>query len=278
VTAAASFEARDRPSVLVVGENASTRAGVRLALEPTTDCFEARTSAEAARIAAEAFPSVCLVAPGPGGEMLLVSEVSAAVPYAHIIVLTSQVHEEQLLAAVRAGAVGYLSVDVDPARLPFVVRGVMRGEAAIPRVLVGRLVSELRERGKRRLLLLESRHAVDLTSREWEVLELLGRRSTTKQMAASLSISEVTVRRHVGTLLKKLGVGDRITPRCLRQLPAVRQPRNLVDIRTQETATTPRSRKPGRTVCAFIPGEAAGSSAFGTSRRLAVPPKRRPPG
>jgi len=86
---------------------------------------------------------------------------------------------------------------------------VMRGEAAIPRVLVNRLVSELRDRGKRRLLLLESRHAVDLTSREWEVLEQLGHRATTKQISASLSISEVTVRRHVGALLKKLGVADR---------------------------------------------------------------------
>jgi DNA-binding NarL/FixJ family response regulator len=209
VTATAASGARDRPSVLVVGENASTRAGVRLALEPTTDCYEARTSAEAAKIAADAFPSVCLVTAGASGEMRLVSEVSAAVPYAHIIVLAARVQEEQLLAAVQAGAVGYLSEDVDPARLPFVIRGVMRGEAAIPRALVARLVSELRERGKRRLLLLESRQAVDLTSREWEVLEQLGRHATTKDIAASLSISQVTVRRHIGALLKKLGVGDR---------------------------------------------------------------------
>jgi two-component system nitrate/nitrite response regulator NarL len=209
VTAAPTLDPRDRPSVLVVGENASTRAGVRQALEPTSDIYEARTSAEAAKIAADAFPAVCLVAADANGEMRLVSEVSAAVPYAHIIVLAARVQEEQLLAAVRAGAVGYLSADVDPARLPFVVRGVMRGEAAIPRVLVARLVAELRERGKRRLLLLESRHAVDLTAREWEVLEQLGSRATTKEIAASLSISEVTVRRHVGALLKKLGVRDR---------------------------------------------------------------------
>jgi DNA-binding NarL/FixJ family response regulator len=209
VTAAAIWGAHDRPSVLVVSENASTREGVRMALERSTDCYEARTSAEAAKIAADAFPSVCLVAAGPNGEMRLVSEVSAAVPYAHIIVLASRVHEEQLLAALRAGAVGYLSADVDPARLPFVVRGVMHGEAAISRVLVARLVSELRERSKRRLLLLESRQAVDLTTREWEVLELLGQRATTKEIAAALSISEVTVRRHVGALLKKLGVSDR---------------------------------------------------------------------
>jgi DNA-binding NarL/FixJ family response regulator len=200
---------RTRPSVLVVGENAATRAGVRLALEPSADCYEARTPAEAATVAADALPAVCLITSDASIEMRVVSAVSAAVPYAHIIVLVAHVQEAQLLAAVRAGAVGYLSENVDPARLPFVVRGVIRGEAAIPRALVVRLVDELRERGKRRLLLLESRSAVDLTVREWEVLEQLRSHATTKQIAARLAISEVTVRRHVGTLMKKLGVGDR---------------------------------------------------------------------
>jgi DNA-binding NarL/FixJ family response regulator len=192
-----------------VGENAATRAGVRLALEPTVDCYEARTSAEAAVVAAATFPTVCLVSADGKNEMQVVSELSALVPYAQIIVLTSEVREEQLLAAVRAGAVGYLSADVDPLRLPYVVRGVMRGEAAIPRVLVTRLVDELRERRKRRSLLLESRGAVELTAREWEVLEQLRQRSSTKEIGRSLAISEVTVRRHIGTLLNKLGVADR---------------------------------------------------------------------
>jgi DNA-binding NarL/FixJ family response regulator len=85
----------------------------------------------------------------------------------------------------------------------------MRGEAAIPRTLVARLVDELRERGKRRVVLLESRRSVELTSREWEVLEQLRRRQSTKQIASTLSISEVTVRRHIGAVLNKLGVRDR---------------------------------------------------------------------
>jgi DNA-binding NarL/FixJ family response regulator len=195
--------------VLIVGENASTRAGLRVALEPTVDCYEARTTAEAASVAAVTFPTVCLVSAEGKNEMRVVSELSAVIPYAQIIVLTSEVGEEQLLAAVRAGAIGYLSDEVDPIRLPYVVRGVMRGEAAIPRALVTRLVNELRDRRQRRLLLLESRKAVDLTAREWEVLEQLRRRASTKEIARSLSISEVTVRRHIGTLLNKLGVDDR---------------------------------------------------------------------
>jgi two-component system nitrate/nitrite response regulator NarL len=105
--------------------------------------------------------------------------------------------------------VGYLSEHLDPDRLPYVVRGVMRGEAAIPRVLVTKLVDELRERRRRRQVLLESRQAVSLTTREWEVLELLRQQATTKQIAKRLSISEVTVRRHIGTLLHKLEVRSR---------------------------------------------------------------------
>jgi DNA-binding NarL/FixJ family response regulator len=200
---------RERPCVLVVGENASTRAGVRLALEPTADCYEARTMVEASAVAAVTFPTVCMVSAEGKNAMEIVSELAAIVPYAQIVVLTSEVREDQLMAAVRAGAVGYLSDDVDPGRLPFVVRGVMRGEAAIPRVLVTRLVNELRDRRQRRLLLLASRRAVDLTAREWEVLEQLRRHASTKEIAHTLSISEVTVRRHIGTLLNKLGVSDR---------------------------------------------------------------------
>ncbi len=202
-------QSSDRPSVLLVGQNASTRAGVRLALESSVDCYDARTPAEAAAVAAVTFPSVCFVTADPNHEMGIVSELAAAVPYAQIVVLTPKVREDELIAAVRAGAVGYLADDVDPDRLPYVVRGVMRGEAAIPRVLVSRLVGELRERRQRRVMLLESREAVDLTSREWEVLELLRSGATTKEIANTLSISAVTVRRHVGTLVHKLGVDDR---------------------------------------------------------------------
>lgn len=198
-----------RPTVLLVGHNASMRAGVRLALEPSIDCYDARTPAEAADVAAAVFPSVCFVTADPDHEMSVVSELAAAVPYAQIVVLTPTIREDELIAAVRAGAVGYLSEDVDPDRLPFVVRAVINGEAAIPRILVSRLVGELRERRQRRTVLLESRESVDLTEREWEVLEQLRRRATTREIASTLSISEVTVRRHISMVVAKLGVDSR---------------------------------------------------------------------
>jgi DNA-binding NarL/FixJ family response regulator len=198
-----------RPGVLVVGTNAATRAGIRLALEPSVDTYEARTPAEALTLGMAAHPTVILFAEDGNDGMSAVSQLSASFPFSHIVVLTPEVSEDQLLNAVRAGAVGYLSEHLDPDRLPYVVRGVMRGEAAIPRVLVTKLVDELRERRRRRQVLLESRQAVSLTTREWEVLELLRQHATTKQIAKRLSISEVTVRRHIGTLLHKLEVRSR---------------------------------------------------------------------
>lgn len=198
-----------RPGVLVVGANAATRAGIRLALEPAVETYEARTPADALGVPMVSYPTVILVSTEGQDGTSVVSQLSASFPYSHIVVLTPELREDQLLTVVRAGAVGYLSERLDPDRLPFVVRGVMRGEAAIPRVLVTKLVDELRERRRRRQLLLESRDAISLTTREWEVLELLRQRATTRQIAKRLSISEVTVRRHVGTLLQKLEVDNR---------------------------------------------------------------------
>ncbi len=197
------------PSVLLVGRDASLQAAARLALEPSIACHAARTAAEAAAAAAQAPPSVCFVTADPDDETRVVAELSAAIPYAPIVVLTRRVNLDELIGSVRAGAVGYLPGDADLGRLPNVVRGVLQGEAAIPRSLVPRLVDELRERRERRVMLLESRRAVDLTGREWEVLEELRRQATTKEIAQRLSISEVTVRRHISRLLQKLGVEDR---------------------------------------------------------------------
>jgi DNA-binding NarL/FixJ family response regulator len=209
MTAQAAPPVHLRPGVLIVGANAATRAGIRLALEPSVDTYEAQSPADALTIAMVAYPTVILVSTEGTDGMSSVSGLSASFPFSHIVVLTPEVNEDQLLNAVRAGAVGYLSENLDPDRLPHVVRGVIRGEAAIPRALVTKLVDELRERRRRRQVLLESRDAVSLTTREWEVLELLRQRATTKQIAKRLSISEVTVRRHIGTLLHKLDVDSR---------------------------------------------------------------------
>jgi DNA-binding NarL/FixJ family response regulator len=198
-----------RPTVLVVGKDDWKRAGVRVALRSTANCVEARTATEAAEVATRVMPEVCLVSADDESGMTLVSHVADAVPSARVIVLASSPREDQLLDAVRAGAVGYLSDEVDPARLPHVVRGVLHGEAAIPRTFVTRILDELRERRRRRLQLQGAAGPIELTVREWQVLDELRRGATTKEIARQLEISDVTVRRHIGALIKKLGVPNR---------------------------------------------------------------------
>ena len=88
------------------------------------------------------------------------------------------------MAVVRAGASGYLPQSLDPSRLPFVVRGVMRGEAAIPRRFVARLIDEVRRGERRRNLSIPGRRPVELTGREWEVVELLRQGLPTREMAS----------------------------------------------------------------------------------------------
>jgi DNA-binding NarL/FixJ family response regulator len=112
--------------------------------------------------------------------------------------------------------------DTDPERLPNALRGVLAGEAALPRDLVARLIDEFRDRGRRRLPLVAGR-GVELTSREWEVLDLLAEELTTAEVAQRLFVSPVTVRRHISSIVEKLGAPDRAAAvRLFRESGAAR--------------------------------------------------------
>jgi DNA-binding NarL/FixJ family response regulator len=116
--------------------------------------------------------------------------------------------DADLFDSIRAGADGYLLKDIDPSRLGVTLRAALRGEAALPRHLVSRLIEEFRGRGGRRLRLASGAH-VELTGRELEVLELMREGLTTAAMAARLFIAEATVRSHIAAIVHKLGVEDR---------------------------------------------------------------------
>jgi DNA-binding NarL/FixJ family response regulator len=196
--------------VLIAAEQLPTRVGLRLALEPGARCTEASDAASAVDAAVRDQPDVCLLGLDPSGQSLkIVSEIVTRVPSAAVILLTNRLDEEEFIAAVRAGASGYLTNTLDPARLPFVVQGALRGEPAVPRRFVSRLLDELRTRERRRSVVLAGKGRVALTSREWEVVELLLRRATTSEMAETLGVAPVTVRRHLGSVERKLGVSTR---------------------------------------------------------------------
>jgi DNA-binding NarL/FixJ family response regulator len=200
-----------RAHVLIASERLPTRVGLRLALEPEARCTEAADAESALDAAVSDRPDVCLLGLDPSGQSLqVVKEIVSKVPSAAVILLTNKLDEEEFMAAMRAGASGYLTQSLDPKRLPHVVRGALRGESAVPRKFVSRLLDELRTRDRRRSVVLAGKGRVSLTAREWEVAEMLLRSASTSEIAAELGVAAVTVRRHVGSLERKLGVSTRV--------------------------------------------------------------------
>jgi len=200
-----------RARVLIAADRLATRTGMRLALAEDAECSEAGDAEAAVAAAVRDKPDVCVFDFDPPGRAIrATAEITSRVPEASVVMFTRRMDEEEFLAAVRAGATGYLPEDVDPARLPYVVRSVMRGEAAVPRALVARLIDELRGReGRRRSFQIQERRRVELTGREWDVVDLLRQGLSTRSIAEILGISAVTVRRHVSAVHGKLGVNTR---------------------------------------------------------------------
>ena len=155
-------------------------------------------------------PQVCLLdVRMPGGGVAAAWEISARLPETKIVMLTVSRDDTDLFAALRAGASGYLLKDIDPARLSDALESVLAGESALPGSLVARLVSEFRDRSPRRRTIVSEADGAQLTSREWQVLELMRQGLTTAQIARRLVVSPATVRSHVASMLKKLRVPDR---------------------------------------------------------------------
>jgi two-component system, NarL family, nitrate/nitrite response regulator NarL len=201
-----------RPRVLIAESQLPTRQGIRLLLQGNgfEVCAEAADANAALKAALRERPALCLVdANLPGGGIRAVGRIASRVPETEVVALTDAANENELLEALRAGASGYLQKNLHPEALARALHATLRGEAAFPRALLGPVVEEFRARHDRRRLRLPGRSAIELTRRESEVLDLLRRGLATAEIADRLDISPVTVRRHVGLLLRKLRVPDR---------------------------------------------------------------------
>jgi DNA-binding NarL/FixJ family response regulator len=209
-------------SVVIADDHAPTRMGVRSALED--DGFavvaEVASGPAAAEAAQRLAPDVVLLdVHMPGGGIAAARATAASCPDTAIVMLTVSRDDNDLFDALRAGAKGYLLKDIDPARLGPALRGVLDGEAALPRNLVARLMTEFRDRDAR-----SSRPQgplSKLTSREWETLELMREGLSTAEIGVRLFVSPVTVRTHVAAILRKLQVPDR--EQAVRIADATRQ-------------------------------------------------------
>jgi DNA-binding NarL/FixJ family response regulator len=137
------------------------------------------------------------------------AELSARFPQTKVIVLVSDPQPQDLRAHIWAGAAGYVNRTIRMERLPHVVQDVLDGGVAIPRAMLASLVADFRDNAPRRRPIATPDLGGSLTGREWHVLDLLRRGCSTREIAGSLYISEVTVRTHVARLLKKLEAPDR---------------------------------------------------------------------
>ena len=173
-------------------------------------CAEASDAAGAVQAAVRTRPDICLLdIHMPGSGIKAAAEITSKMPEVTVVMLTFSGAESDLFDALRAGASGYLMKDIDPDRLPHVLESVLRGEAALARTLVARLIEEFRGRDRHRRVPLLKERGEKLTSREWEVLELMQQGQGTAEIAERLFVSKVTVRGHMASILKKLRVPDR---------------------------------------------------------------------
>ncbi len=124
-----------------------------------------------------------------------------------IIVLTSARDEDLAVLALRSGADGFLTKDVDVVDLPRAVVGAVKGEAVITRRMGRLLIERLRSAPEARVGV-RPVHS-PLTAREWEVLDMLCEQRGTDEIASDLVLSPETVRSHVRSILRKLGVHSR---------------------------------------------------------------------
>jgi two-component system nitrate/nitrite response regulator NarL len=145
--------------------------------------------------------------PGMDG-LAALPKLRDAAPECEVVVLTASGTEDNLLAAIRGGAAGYLMKSEPPERIASFLDGVARGEAALSGSIARSLLEQVRH-GNGRGSGVPDRIAAVLSAREVEVLLLLDDHLGTDEIAKRLFISEHTVRSHVKSLLRKLGVSSR---------------------------------------------------------------------
>ncbi len=197
-------------TVLLADSDAALRRGVREALEEKgfVVVAEAGDAASATSASGRLRPDICLIEIElPGEGLNAIGRIAKTSPKTMIVVLSHSERPEDVVSAFTRGASGYLLKGLAGEQLASALRGAYAGEPPLSRSLVPHLVAEIRRGSVRRLALPAG--PVTLTPREWEVGELLREGQTTAEIAERLGVSPVTVRRHVGLLLQKLGATDR---------------------------------------------------------------------
>lgn len=202
---------REPVRVVIADDHARMRGRIRQSLE-AGGCqvsAEGASADEAIALALEHRPDVVLLdIHMPGSGIHAAREIARALPGTPVVMLTHSAEEDDLFDSLRAGASGYLLKDSNPDLLADSLRSVLKGEGAMHPRLLARILDEFRAPPRRRFAR-ASTAAAKLSTREWEVMQLLAEGLSTEAVAGRLFLSPSTVRVHVSTVLRKLRVKDR---------------------------------------------------------------------
>jgi len=196
--------------ILLVDDHEVVRLGLKSLIErhPGFEVVaEAAAAPEAVQKAIAHEPDIVLMdirlVGGSGIEAC--EEITQKLPRTRVIMLTSYAEDEMLFSAIRAGAVGYVLKQISSEALIQAIESAARGEAMLDPTLTQRVFSEVR-----RAIQQEEKAAfTDLTPQEMQVLALIIKGRTNREIAASLFLSEGTVRNYVSSILSKLNVSNR---------------------------------------------------------------------
>ncbi|WP_395683377.1 response regulator [Dokdonella sp.] len=194
--------------IVIADDHVLVRQGIRAFLETHADLDivgEAEDGTEALRLCVEKQPHVALIdLVMPGGGIETTRTIREACPETQVVLLTSFEDPQQIVAAVRAGALSCLLKDVDADALAEAVRKAARGEAVLHQRVAARLMELLRKENEPGSEMLDL-----LSQREREVLALVAEGLNNQLIAERLGIGEKTVKTHVSNVLGKLDVSDR---------------------------------------------------------------------
>ncbi|MDP9868943.1 MULTISPECIES: response regulator [Streptosporangium] len=197
--------------VLLADDHALVRKGFKLMLDAQPDLSvvgEAADGAEAVELSRNLRPDVVLMdLHMPGLDGVRATElITAQLPGVRVLALSTFDLDENVVAALRAGADGFLPKDISFEELVEGVRVVHRGESAVAPRLLTRLIGTFVRTSRPRTMPAEP---AGLTDREREILILIARGRSNSEIAADLTVSPSTVKNHVTSLFAKIGVRDR---------------------------------------------------------------------